>query len=64
MTEQLIKSKERVQQRGEVFTPQHIVSDMVDLADFQSKRLKTTFMDSTCRSSFTIPEIQPIDVEF
>lgn len=31
MTEKLIKSKQRVSDFGEVFTPAHIVKDMCDL---------------------------------
>ena len=31
MTEKLIKSKQRVSDFGEVFTPTHIVKDMCDL---------------------------------
>ena len=36
-----IKSKERVQEHGEVFTPDSIVNDMLDLTDKEIKGVDT-----------------------
>lgn len=49
-----IKSKERVQQHGEVFTPDSIVNDMLDLVDDEldkediKKYIDTTFLEPSC----------------
>ena len=37
MVEKLIKSKKRVQQHGEVFTPTKIVNDMLNLEGLREK---------------------------
>ena len=49
-----IKSKERVQQHGEVFTPDSIVNDMLDLVEKEitkddiDKYLKITYLEPSC----------------
>lgn len=46
MTEKLIKSKQRVSDFGEVFTPAHIVKDMCDLVPEEMwASIDTTFLD-------------------
>lgn len=46
----LIKSKQRVQERGEVFTPRNIVKDMMDLEGVKelSYELDSTFLEPSC----------------
>jgi hypothetical protein len=50
----MIKSKERVQQHGEVFTPDSIVNDMLDLVDERLdkeevwKYIDTTYLEPAC----------------
>jgi hypothetical protein len=43
----LIRSKDRVISHGEVFTPQWIVKDMVDLVGDYASRTETTFLEPT-----------------
>ncbi len=43
-----IKSKERVAQFGEVYTPENIVNDMLDLVKEESERLESTFLEPAC----------------
>lgn len=49
-----IKSKERVQQHGEVFTPDSIVNDMLDLVDAElktddiKKYIDSTYLEPSC----------------
>ena len=46
MPEKLIKSKQRVKDFAEVFTPQHIVKDMCDLVPQEMwTSVETTFLD-------------------
>ena len=46
MTEKLIKSKQRVSDFGEVFTPAHIVKDMCDLVPEEMwASIDTTFLE-------------------
>ena len=48
MTEKLIKSKQRVSDFGEVFTPAHIVKDMCDLVPEEMwVSIDITFLDKT-----------------
>ena len=46
--EKLIKSKARVNEFGEVNTPRHIVSDMLDLVKDESYKLESTFLEPAC----------------
>ncbi|MCL1801409.1 MAG: SAM-dependent methyltransferase [Promicromonosporaceae bacterium] len=41
----LIKSKQRVKAYGEVFTPPHIVAEMLDLVQEQIERVDATFLE-------------------
>lgn len=45
MTEKLIKSKERVQKHGEVFTPSWMVQKMLDLVDDEAHDVTKTFLE-------------------
>ena len=48
MPEKLIKSKQRVKDFAEVFTPAHIVKDMCDLVPEEMwVSIDTTFLDKT-----------------
>lgn len=43
-----VKSKERVTEHGEVFTPPHIVDTMLDLVKGESERIDSRFLESAC----------------
>lgn len=45
--EQIIKSKQRIADHGEVFTPAHIVGAMLDLAKDESERIDSRSLEST-----------------
>lgn len=45
MTEQLIKSKARVQKHGEVFTPSWVVDKMLDLVPKETENIYATFLE-------------------
>lgn len=47
MPEKLIKSKQRVQQHGEVFTPQWMINLMLDIPEIKDKLEKQENIDST-----------------
>ncbi|MBR0128250.1 MAG: hypothetical protein IJM09_00375 [Neisseriaceae bacterium] len=44
----LIKSRYRVQEHGEVFTPPFIVADMLDLVDAKVKNYQARFLEPAC----------------
>ena len=44
----LVKSKQRVADHGEVFTPSWIVDDMLDLVENESTRIESRFLESAC----------------
>mgnify|MGYP000850763628 FL=1 len=46
--EQLVKSKQRVADHGEVFTPSHIVEAMLDLVKDESERIDSRFLEPAC----------------
>ena len=46
--EQLVKSKQRVADHGEVFTPAHIVEAMLDLVKEESERIDSRFLEPAC----------------
>lgn len=46
--EQLVKSKQRVTDHGEVFTPTHIVEAMLDLVKDESERIDSRFLEPAC----------------
>lgn len=47
---QLIKSKKRVADHGEVFTPSWLVEAMLDLVKEESERIDSRFLESACGS--------------
>lgn len=52
----LIKSKQRVADHGEVFTPAWLVEDMLDLVKNESERIDARFLEPACGSgNFLIP---------
>ena len=57
----LIKSKERVQKFGEVYTPQHIVEKMCDLCEEENEDaftiLTKTFLEPSCGNGNFLVEI-------
>ena len=58
MTEKLIKSKQRVKDFAEVFTPKHIVKDMCDLVPEEMwVNVETTFLEPACGTGNFLAEI-------
>lgn len=58
MPEKLIKSKQRVKDFAEVFTPQHIVKDMCDLVPQEMwTTVETTFLEPACGTGNFLAEI-------
>lgn len=58
MAEKLIKSKQRVNDFGEVFTPAHIVKDMCDLVPEEMWiDIDTTFLEPACGTGNFLVEI-------
>jgi hypothetical protein len=47
-TEGLIKSRQRVSDHGEVFTPSWMVDEMLDLVKNESERIDSRFLESAC----------------
>jgi hypothetical protein len=55
----LIKSKKRVADHGEVFTPDWMVENMLDLVKGESERIDARFLEPACGSgNFLIPILQ------
>lgn len=46
--QQLIKSADRVRNHGEVFTPDWLVNDMLDLVEDQCERIDSRFLEPAC----------------
>lgn len=58
MSEKLIKSKQRVKDFAEVFTPSHIVNDMCNLIpDDVWKNINSTFLEPACGNGNFLIEI-------
>jgi len=54
-----IKSKERVAEHGEVFTPPHLVEAMLDLVKDETQRIDSRFLEPACGSgNFLIKILQ------
>ncbi|PPF63531.1 restriction endonuclease subunit M [Clavibacter michiganensis] len=52
----LVKSRQRVADHGEVFTPQWLVDDMLDLVKEETERIDSKFLEPACGSgNFLIP---------
>jgi N-6 DNA methylase len=55
----LIKSKRRVADHGEVFTPQWLVEAMLDLVKGETERIDSRFLEPACGSgNFLVPVLQ------
>src|ERR1700719_903452 len=55
----LIKSKSRVADHGEVFTPQWLVENMLDLVKGETERIDSRFLEPACGSgNFLVPVLQ------
>src|SRR5476651_2177824 len=55
----LIKSKKRVADHGEVFTPRWLVEKMLDLVKGESERVDSRFLEPACGSgNFLVPVLQ------
>jgi hypothetical protein len=56
---ELVKSKQRVADHGEVFTPSSIVGAMLDLVRSESERIDSRFLEPACGSgNFLVPVLQ------
>jgi len=57
--EPLIKSRQRVADHGEVFTPDWLVNDMLDLVKDESERIESRFLEPACGSgNFLVPVLR------
>jgi restriction-modification enzyme MmeI-like protein len=55
----LIKSKKRVADHAEVFTPQWLVENMLDLVKGETERIDSRFLEPACGSgNFLVPVLQ------
>jgi len=55
----LIKSKRRVADHGEVFTPRWLVEQMLDLVKGETERIDSRFLEPACGSgNFLVPVLQ------
>ena len=55
----LVKSRQRVSDHGEVFTPAWLVEDMLDLVKGESERIDARFLESACGSGyFLVPVLR------
>jgi len=52
-----IKSRQRVQDHGEVLTPQHIVNAMLDLVKQETERIDSRFLEPACGTGNFLVEI-------
>lgn len=57
--EQLVKSRKRVADHGEVFTPRRLVEDMLDLVKGETERIDSRFLEPACGSgNFLVPVLE------
>lgn len=57
--EQLVKSRQRVADHGEVFTPAWLVEDMLNLVKDESERIDSRFLEPACGSgNFLVPVLR------
>lgn len=55
----LVKSRQRVADHGEVFTPSWLVEDMLDLVKDESERIDSRFLEPACGSgNFVVPVLR------
>lgn len=55
--EKTIKSRQRVQEHGEVLTPEHIVNAMLDLVKPETERIDSRFLEPACGTGNFLAEI-------
>ena len=57
--ERLVKSRQRVTDHGEVFTPAWLVNDMLDLVKSETERIDSRFLEPACGSgNFLVPVLE------
>lgn len=57
--ERLVRSKRRVADHGEVFTPAWLVTDMLDLVRSEADRIDSRFLEPACGSgNFLVPVLE------
>lgn len=57
--EQLVKSRQRVADHGEVFTPRWLVDDILDLVKSETERIDSRFLEPACGSgNFLLPVLE------
>lgn len=57
--ERLVKSRQRVADHGEVFTPRWLVDDMLDLVKGETERIDSRFLEPACGSgNFLVPTLE------
>lgn len=57
--ERLVKSRQRVSDHGEVFTPRWLVDDMLDLVKGETERIDSRFLEPACGSgNFLVPVLE------
>jgi hypothetical protein len=57
--ERLVKSRQRVSDHGEVFTPAWLVADMLNLVKSETERIDSRFLEPACGSgNFLIPVLE------
>src|ERR1700730_3743114 len=55
----LVKSKQRVAEHGEVFTPEWLVEAMLNLVKDETERIDSRFLEPACGSgNFLVPVLQ------
>ncbi|PRB02270.1 restriction endonuclease subunit M [Microbacterium sp. MYb72] len=55
----LVKSRQRVADHGEVFTPRWLVDDMLDLVKSETERIDSRFLEPACGSgNFLVPVLE------
>jgi hypothetical protein len=58
-SEKLVRSRQRVADHGEVFTPIWLVNDMLDLVKSETERIDSRFLEPACGSgNFLIPVLE------
>jgi hypothetical protein len=56
LPEKLVKSRQRVSDHGEVFTPAWLVDDMLNLVKGETERIDSRFLEPACGSgNFLVP---------
>jgi hypothetical protein len=59
VVERPVKSKQRVADHGEVFTPASLVEDMLDLVRDESERIDSRFLEPACgEGAFLVPVLR------